>query len=98
MNHKVIKYVEDGDTKASLQIPLNCPAAIVGWAKAKAEEDLKVYANTPPRSYLQQALELGRSISEAVDAKVRASVFAEPTRTYREHLVDVLREAYNQEP
>jgi hypothetical protein len=93
MNHRVVRFVQDGRALAYLQIPPDCPSAVVARAEKLVAEDLKTYtAPPPPKSYLEMALALGRSVSEAVDARVRARVFAEPTKAYREHLLDVLHD------
>jgi hypothetical protein len=92
MGHQIFRFVENGATRATLRAPLDCPAETLRWAQKEIQRDLQTYADAPPPSYLQQARALGRTVSEAVDARVRARVYREPTKAYREHLIDVLHD------
>ena len=90
MGHQIVRFVENGATRATLRAPLDYPVETLRWAQKEIQRDLKTYADAP--SYLQQARALGRTVSEAVDARVRARVYREPTKAYREHLLDVLHD------
>jgi hypothetical protein len=84
---RVLRLIQNGVATATLTVPEGVPGHVVAWAQAKVAADL---AQAAPKSYLETAHALGRTTAQAVDARVRALRFEQPSRTYKECLALVL--------